>query len=95
MTMIQKKELDQLLQFVSKHWTNIANDPENRATESLPDTFWMNSVGGRAGRGRWVTMLMYTESQEDADAFKDVLLRWQSKGQTSTPNLIQIDKPES
>lgn len=91
--MIQKKELDQLLRFVSKRWAEIADDPQNTTTESLPDTFWMNSVGGRAGRGRWVTMLMYTESQEDADAFKEVLLRWQTKGKKSGPDLIQIGKP--
>ncbi len=93
--MIQKKELDQLLHFVSKRWVDMASDPQSQATESLPDTFWMNSVGGRAGRGRWVTVLMYTENQEDADAFKEVLLRWQSKGRKSGPDLIQISKPKS
>ena len=90
--MIQKRELDHLLRFVSKRWADIANDPQSSTTKSLPDTFWMNSVGGPAGRGRWVTVLMYTESQEDADAFKEVLLRWQSKGQKSDPDLIQINK---
>ena len=94
--MIQKKELDQLLYFVSKRWADVASDPQSPATESLPDTFWMNSVGGRAGRGRWVTVLMYTENQEDADAFKEVLLRWQSKGRRAAgPDLIQIGKPKS
>ena len=40
-------------------------------------------------------MLMYTESQEDADAFKEVLLRWQTKGQKTGSDLIQIGKPGS
>ena len=93
--MLQKRELDQLLHFVSRRWAEIASDPESRVTESLPDTFWMNSVGGKAGRGRWVTMLMYTESQEDADAFKEVLLRWQRKGRQKGPDLIQIGSSQA
>jgi len=54
----------------------------------------MNSVGGKAGKGRWVTMLMYTEEEADANAFKEVLLRWQTKGMQTTPNtdLIQLKK---
>ncbi len=41
-----------------------------------------------------MTMLMYTESEEDANALKEVLLRWQAKGMQSKPNLdlIQIGK---
>ena len=92
--MISKEELEQILQFVSKRWTDISRDPENKAMRTLPSNFWMNSVGGKAGKGRWVTMLMYTEVEADADAFKEVLLRWQSKGMQETPNtdLIQIKK---
>ena len=62
--------------------------------ELWPSNFWMYSVGGKAGKGRWVTVLMYTEEEADANAFKEVLLRWQSKGMQSTPNtdLIQIKK---
>ena len=54
----------------------------------------MRDLGGKAGKGRWVTMLMYTEQEEDANAFKEVLLRWQAKGMQKTPNsdLIQIKK---
>ena len=39
-------------------------------------------------------MLMYTEEEADANAFKEVLLRWQSKGMQNkdSPDLIQIKK---
>lgn len=92
--MIQKEELAQILQFVSKRWIDIAEDPDNKIMQTLPNDFWMNSVGGKAGKGRWVTMLMYTENEEDANAFKEVLLRWQSKGmqKQQSPDLIQIGK---
>ena len=92
--MISREELEQILQFVSKRWIDISRDPENKAMKTLPSNFWMNSVGGKAGKGRWVTMLMYTEEQADADAFKEVLLRWQAKGMQKTPSsdLIQIKK---
>jgi len=92
--MISKEELEQILQFVSKRWIDVCRDPENKAMKTLPSNFWMNSVGGKAGKGRWVTMLMYTEEQADADAFKEVLLRWQAKGMQKTPSsdLIQIKK---
>lgn len=92
--MISREELEQILQFVSKRWIDISRDPENKAMKTLPSNFWMNSVGGKAGKGRWVTMLMYTEQEADADAFKEVLLRWQTKGMQKTPNidLIQIKK---
>ncbi len=92
--MISKEELEQILQFVSKRWIDISRDPENKAMNTLPSSFWMNSVGGNAGKGRWVTMLMYTENEADANAFKEVLLRWQSKGMQNTPasDLIQLKK---
>jgi len=92
--MIQKEELDQILSFVSKRWFEISKDPDNKAMKTLPSNFWMNSIGGKAGKGRWVTMLMYTENEGDADVFKDVLLKWQAKGmQTNqSPDLIQIGK---
>jgi len=37
---------------------------------------------------------MYTEEEADANAFKQVLLRWQTKGMQTTPNsdLIQLKK---
>lgn len=90
--MIRKEEMAQIMRFISKRWNEIASAPDSRAMVSLPDTFWMNSVGGKAGKGRWVTMLMYTESEDDAEAFKEVLLRWQNKGmqKQSQPDLIQI-----
>jgi len=51
----------------------------------------MNSIGGPAGKGRWVTTIMYTENEDEATKFKDVLLRWQSKPQQpKTPDLINI-----
>ncbi len=92
--MISKEELGQILQFVSKRWTDISREPDNKIMQTLPSNFWMNSVGGKAGKGRWVTVLMYTEEEADANAFKEVLLRWQSKGMQNTPNtdLIQIKK---
>ena len=92
--MITKLELEQILQFVSKRWIDISRDPENKAMKTLPSNFWMNSVGGQAGKGRWVTMLMYTEEEADANAFKEVLLRWQSKGMQNKDSLdlIQIKK---
>ena len=92
--MISKEELGQILQFVSKRWTDISRDPDNKIMQTLPSNFWMNSVGGKAGKGRWVTMLMYTEEETDANAFKEVLMRWQSKGMQNTQNvdLIQIKK---
>ena len=92
--MIQREELEQILYFVSKRWINITKEPNNKAMETLPSNFWMNSVGGKAGNGRWVTALMYTENEADANAFKEVLLRWQAKGmeKTDAPDLIQIGK---
>jgi hypothetical protein len=90
--MIDKEGLDQILHFVSKRWAELSRDPNNKALQSLPSNFWMNSVGGKAGNGRWITMLMYTENENDANALKEVLLRWQSKGRSSTPDLIQINR---
>ena len=89
-------ELSQILAFVAKRWTDLSRDPENKAVKTLPDTFWMNSLGGPAGKGRWVTTLMYTENEDEANRFKDVLLRWQSMQQQSSksPDLIQIKGAE-
>ena len=90
--MIDKNELNQILAFVSKKWTDLSRDPDNKALKSLPSGFWMNSLGGPAGnKGRWVTTIMYTENEDDANKFKDVLLRWQSKPQQpKSPDLINI-----
>ena len=92
--MINKQGLEQILHFVSKRWVDITREPDSKAMKSLPTNFWMNSIGGKAGEGRWVTTLMYTESEEDANALKEVLLRWQAKGLQSKPSsdLIQIGK---
>jgi len=95
--MIQKEELEQILNFVASRWTEATKDPNNKAMETLPSDFWMNSIGGKtAKKGFWITTLMYTESEEDAEAFKQVLLRWQAKGQDKDrdkgPDLIQIGK---
>jgi len=92
--MLEKEGLEQIMHFVSKRWIDISRDPNNKAMKTLPTSFWMNSVGGKAGEGRWVTMLMYTENEEDANAFKEVLLRWQTKGMQDKPSsdLIQIGK---
>ena len=95
--MIQKEELEQILNFVASRWTEATKDPNNKTMETLPSDFWMNSVGGKtAKKGYWITTLMYTENEEDAEAFKQVLLRWQAKGQDKDrdkgPDLIQIGK---
>ena len=51
----------------------------------------MNSLGGPAVIGRWITTIMYTDNEDDANKFKDVLLRWQSKPQQpKSPNLVKI-----
>ena len=94
--MIDKNELNQILTFVSKRWTDLSRDPDNKALKSLPSNFWMNSIGGPAGKnGRWVTTIMYTESEDEANRFKDVLLRWQSMQQQSkSPDLIKIKGAE-
>lgn len=95
--MIQKEELDQILNFVAQRWVETTKEPNNKAMSTLPDDFWMNSIGGRtAKKGFWVTTLMYTEDEADAASFKEVLLRWQAKGQDKNrdkgPDLIQIGK---
>jgi len=69
--MIEKQGLDQILHFVSKRWIDLTREPNNKAMKVLPTDFWMNSVGGKAGNGRWVTMLMYTENEEDANSLKE------------------------
>ena len=94
--MVTKDELDQVLHFVSKRWIDMSRDPNHKAFTNLPTDFWMNSMGGSAGNGRWISMLMYTEDQAEAESFKEVLLRWQSKHGPSKDNgsfdLIQIGK---
>ena len=92
--MIQKEELEHILNFVAKRWMDITKDPNSKVMEMLPSNFWMNSVGGKAGKGKWLTALMYTENEADANAFKEVLLRWQTKGleKNNAPDLIQIGK---
>ena len=85
------------MRFVAKRWLDMTNDPKDRALRTLPSNFWMNSIGGKtANKGHWVTALFYTENEVDANAFKDVLLRWQAKGmqgsQNSGSGLINIDK---
>ncbi|GFN41794.1 MAG: conserved hypothetical protein [Marine Group I thaumarchaeote] len=92
--MIDRQELEQILHFIAKRWVDITRESDNKAMKSLPANFWMNAVGGKAGKGRWLTMLMYTESEEDANALKEVLLRWQAKGlqNKSSSDLIQIGK---
>ena len=91
--MIDKEQLNQILAFVAKRWTDLSRDPDNKAVKTLPDNFWMNSVGGPAGKGRWITTLMYTEDEAEANQFIEVLLRWKTKPQQSkSPDLIQINQ---
>jgi hypothetical protein len=95
--MIQKEDLDQILNFVASRWNITAQEPNNKAMESLPNDFWMNSIGGKTAKGGfWVTTIMYTENEADAAGFKEVLVRWQNKGNDKNkekgPDLIQIGK---
>ena len=94
--MLEKNELSQILAFVAKRWTDLSRDPDNKAVKTLPDTFRMNSLGGPAGKGRWVTTLMYTENEDDANNFKEVLMRWQTKSKREkSPDLIQINSEKN
>ena len=100
--MIEKDEISTVLQFVSEYWEKLKNDPDNESLKMLPSKFWMKSIGEPVGnnqklKGRWITTLMYTEDPEMDKAFKEVLKRWQVKGQqastdlpTKSPDLIQI-----
>jgi hypothetical protein len=95
--MIQKEELEQILNFVASRWTEATKDPDNKSMDTLPDDFWMNSIGGKTAKnGFWTTTLMYTENEADAAGFKEVLMRWQAKGQDKNkdkgPDLIQLGK---
>jgi len=102
--MIDKEELAQIMKFVSEYWEKLKNDPDNDALKILPAKFWMKSLGGPVGndkttKGRWVTTLMYLEDEEMEKSFREVLARWQAKGQqtatdlpTKSPDLIQIGR---
>ena len=96
--MIEKEELNQILMFVAKKWVDLSRDPDNKAMKTLADNFWMNSTGGPAGKGRWITTLMYTENETDANNFKEVLIRWNTKAQqtesqqSKSSDLIQINR---
>ena len=94
--MLDKQGLDQILRVVSERWMRISNDPGHKALQGLPDDFWMNAAGGRAGSGKWLTVILYTENDTDAETFRQVLQKWQMKGARSEekgmPDLIQIGK---
>lgn len=108
--MIEKDDLGKVMNFVASRWAAESRDPDSKLMSDLPNDFWMNSVGGKtANGGFWVTTLMYTESEADAAAFREVLLRWQSRGNSkngagaaaagagasSGPDLIKISKMRS
>ena len=79
--MIEKQDVGKIMNFVASRWVAESRDPDSKVLAELPNDFWMNSVGGKtANGGFWVTSLMYTENEADAAAFREVLLRWQSKG---------------
>ena len=95
--MIQREELEQIMNFVANRWIETTKDPNSKNMVDLPNDFWMNSIGGKtAKKGFWVTTIMYTENESDAAGFKEVLLRWQTKGNDKNkdkgPDLIQIGK---
>lgn len=98
--MINREELEKILQFVADRWKTEIKNPDSKPLAGLPKDFWMNSVGGRTIKGGfWVTTVMYTESEADAASFREVLLRWQAKGSgkddSKGPDLIQIGKKKS
>lgn len=97
--MIEKQEMVKVLDFLANRLSNMKNDSENNALRTLPDDFWMNSIGGRtANGGYWVNTIFYTENIADANAFKSVLLKWQERGaqkHDNGPNLIQIGKKKT
>ncbi len=78
--MLDQNGAGQIINAVARRWDEIAKDPANKAFAPLPGRFWMNAAGGRAGAGKWVTVLMYTENDADAEAFRSVLQRWQARG---------------
>lgn len=78
--MLDQNGAGQIINAVARRWDEIAKDPDNKAFAPLPGRFWMNAAGGRAGAGKWVTVLMYTENDADAEAFRSVLQRWQARG---------------
>lgn len=95
--MIDKGGLDQIFSVVAKRWLDMSKDPQNKALQGLPSNFWMNSAGGKAGeKGHWITMIAYTENESDAAGLKEVMLRWQAKGnappQPKAPDLINIKR---
>ena len=58
--MIQREELEQILNFVSNRWSEVAKEKDSKVMENLPSDFWMNSVGGKtANNGFWITTLMF------------------------------------
>ena len=106
--MIKRDDLGKIMSFVASRWVAESREPDSKIMTGLPNDFWMNSVGGKtANGGFWVTSLMYTENEADAAAFKEVLLRWQSKGNSKnssankqdtgnlTTDLIKISKLKS
>ena len=105
--MLDRDGAGRIIDVVARRWGEIARDKGNKAFSSLPGRFWMNAAGGRAGGGKWVTVLMYTENDADAEAFRAVLQRWQARGSgaggqghgqgggpAAAPDLIQIKRPD-
>ena len=45
--MIQKEELDKILNFVASRWNAIVQERNNKAMEGVRNDFWMNSIGGK------------------------------------------------
>ena len=80
--MIQREELEQILNFVASRWSKTVQEPDNKAMESLPNDFWMNSVGGKTAKGgHWVTTIMYTENESDAANFQRSSIKMANKRQ--------------
>jgi len=45
--MIQREELEQILNFVASRWVELTKDPDSKNLDNLPSDFWMNSVGAK------------------------------------------------
>ena len=42
--MIQKEELDKILNFVASRWNATVQEPNNKAMEGLPNDFWLQQL---------------------------------------------------
>ena len=48
--MIQREELEQIMNFVANRWIGTTKDPNSKNMADLPNDFWMNSIGGKTAK---------------------------------------------